>query len=213
MFKEYLVYSISGINILSTILLIIIFFYWILSLLGIISSSDIDIDFGLDDFDLDIDGDGIYDINTHNPFVKILSFGNFGVVPFMFYMTIYIAYLWTLTMLTFYIKLNPSSFIAIIIFLINFIISFFLTKYTIVPLIPFFQGLEENIEFNPLGKIGILTTDLQINRLGTIKILGEKGREVILNVMSKEINYKKGDKVLILEKIENRDVYLVATIK
>lgn len=212
MFKEYLIYSISGVNILSTILLVIIFFYWILSLLGIISSSDIDIDFGLDDFDLDIDGDGIYDVNSYNPFVKILSFGNFGVVPFMFYMTIYIAYLWTLTMLTFYIKLNPSSFLAVLVFIINFVISFFLTKYTIVPLIPFFQGLEKNIVFNPLGKQGILTTDLQVNRLGTIKILGEKGQEIILNVISKEIDYKKGDSVMISEKIEDRDVYLVTRL-
>lgn len=212
MIKEYMLYSIKGINLLPTLLLGIIIFYWLLTIIGVVSSDSLDIKFGLDDLDLDldVDGDGDFDVDTSNLFVKILDYGNFGLIPFMVYLSIIVIVLWALSMLSYYLRINPNATLGVFLFFINIIISFFTTKIITLPLIPFFQGLEINTKFEPLGKEGVLTTDLEPDRLGTLLLKGEKGKILLINVICKKENLKKGDIAFVIEKLSNRDVYLVS---
>lgn len=211
--KEYLLFSISGINLLPTILLCLVFIYWLLTLLGVFSSDSIDLNFGVDDIDLDLDldldADTDVDLASSNIFVKILSYGNFGLVPFMVYFSIYIVSVWAITMLGYYIPINPNSVFGVLFLLVNMLIGFFITKWVTIPLVPFFQGLEIDNKFDPIGKSGILTTALNPERLGTMTIVGNKGQVIILNVVCSQGEYKKGEEMTIVSKDSKREVYNV----
>lgn len=123
---EYILFAFTGINILPSVLLILIIFYWLLIILGIFSFEiiDFDIDFGLDfniDIGLDFESgmffDGGIELEENNSrpskcklfFYRLLKFLNIGTVPIMIYLSILILVWWILSMLVYYINISPDS--------------------------------------------------------------------------------------------------------
>ncbi len=210
--KEYLIFSITGINFIVSIFLSFVIIYWIFVILGFVSQDMLDFDFGVDaDVDGEMEfGDGEQgDISDEGVFKKFLEFTHLDTIPFMIYMTIYILILWILTMLTYYFPFSPKSFMAFILLIVNMNASLVVTKGITKPLLPFFQGLEEDSSFNPIGKRAIMQTSLEPERLGQALIKRGNGSEMLLNVISNEKEIMKNDYVKIIEKIDERDVYLV----
>ncbi len=212
--KEYLLFSITGINTIVTILLTFVILYWIFVILGFVSQDMLDFNFDIDR-DFDIDGDFDFnnseqvEIDNSGFFRKFLEFAHMDTIPFMVYITIYICILWILTMLTYYFPFSPKSFMSFILLLINMNASLIVTKGLTKPLLPFFQGLEDDCTFNPIGKRAIMQTSLEPNRLGQALIKRGNGSEILLNVISNEKHLFKKDIVQIIEEVEERDVYLV----
>lgn len=209
--REYLLFSITGINMIVTITLAFTVLYWFLVIIGFISQDLLDFDFGIDgdvDGDLELGDNEQSDIETNGFLKKFLEFAHLDTVPFMVYMTIYTLVLWILTMLTYYFPFSPKSFMAFVLLIIDMNASLIVTKGITKPLLPFFQGLEENTSYNPIGKRAVMQTNLNPNRLGQALISRGKGSEILLNVVSHE-DLCKNDYVKIVEKLDDRDVYLV----
>lgn len=197
-----IIYSISGVNLIPTILLLLNILFWIFKNISLGFSAILSADI----FSFDSDGDGNIDNNFVNKIININ-----GDIPFNIFGTFWTLFWWILTMLTYGLNISTLSIKAVVILFINLFISLYLTKAVTQPLIPIFKGLTETNAFNPINKIGILTVNLGKNRLGTLLINLEKGRTLLINVTSNE-DLLKGDTCIIREKLEGKEVYLVEKV-
>lgn len=213
---EYIKYAFTGVNILSSSLILIIIFYWIMTIIGFFSVDSFNIDFGVDvDLDIDVDVDLDANIDTGNAelndvsiFVKFLNFSNIGVIPFMTYLSIFSLVLWTLSMLTYYTKIYPNSLVGFLIFFISFILSIFITKLITTPLVPLFKKVEMKEDISVLGNLCTLKSDIDETIIG-IAELDIKDVEIIINVKSLNGSIKKGEKAIIVSKDEEKNVYSI----
>lgn len=197
-----IIYSISGVNIIPTTFLLLNILFWILKNISLGFSAFLNSDI----FNFDSDGDGVIDNNLVNKLININ-----GDIPFNIFGTIWTLFWWILSMLTYGLSISTLSVKAVVLLFINLFISLYLTRVATQPLIPIFKELTENNNFNPINKEGILTVNLGKNRLGTLLINLEKGRTLLINVTSNE-DLLKGDRCVIKEKIEGKEVYLVEKI-
>lgn len=222
----YFSYIFSGINAAPTIILIFILFYWLLTILGFISSdqldldidcdADLDIDYDVTDMDLDlsdldVDGSDV-DVDLEAPsesvFIKVLKFTNLNTVPLMLYLSILGLALWFLTMMGYYLKINPKSMKAIGMFFINLILSIIITKFITTPLKGIFSNMEINNNIKMIGKKGILLSDTGMKRIGQLEYI-HNNYPIVINVVSVMGEIKKGEEVIIISKMEEKNLYLV----
>lgn len=197
-----IIYSISGVNIIPTVFLLLNILFWIFKNISLGFSAILSADI----FSFDTDGDGNIDNNFVNKLININ-----GDIPFNIFGTFWTLFWWILSMLTYGLNISTLSMKAVVILFINLFLSLYLAKIVTQPLIPIFKGLTEANAFNPINKAGILTVNLGKNRLGTLLINLEKGRTLLINVTSNE-DLLKGDACIIREKLEGKEVYLVEKI-
>jgi hypothetical protein len=224
-------------NLLLTILLMLITFYWLTVIIGAIGMDAIDLDLDLDadvDIDVDIDVDVDVDVDADidpsllggqkalakkpsNFFIRILAFFNFGRIPFMILCSILVLLLWSISVYCNHETswLNPANSVSVaaLWFIPNLIISLFATKIITTPLVPIFAKLntaEKELVFN--GKVGTLMTGIQDSEKGQLKI-DIDGSVVSLTVKSNEgKTIKKGEKVVIIDQIEEGKSFIVQKI-
>lgn len=197
-------------NAIMTVLMGVMFLYWLVSFL-----------FGAMDLDLGLDFDHDFDIDTATPdamhshpgaMAKTLEFFNIGKMPFMLLLTIFIFFIWIGSLVfTSFFDINSWGGFSVIILLPLIICSLFLTKFASKPFIKLFVAMgyqgEDAIEF--LGRSGTMISTIQNDKIGaaTFKI---DGNPIRLNVKSKtgeELN--RGDFVIIEEECEGGRYYLV----
>lgn len=238
-------------NLLLTILLMLITFYWLTVIIGAIGMDAIDLDLDLDadvdidvDIDVDVDVDVDVDIDVDvdvdvdvdadidpsllggqkalakkpsNFFIRILAFFNFGRIPFMILCSILVLLLWSISVYCNHETswLNPANSVSVaaLWFIPNLIFSLFCTKIITAPLVPVFAKLntaEKDLIFN--GKVGTLMTSIQDSEKGQLKI-DIDGSVVSLTVKSNEgKTIKKGEKVVIIDQIEEGKSFIVQKI-
>lgn len=194
-----IIFSISGVNLIPTILLLLNILFWLFKNISLAFSAFLTTDI----FSFDTDGDGEIDNNFVNKLININ-----GDIPFNIFGTIWNLIWWILTMLSYGLNISTLSKKAVILLFINLILSLFITKLVTYPLIPLFKNVSESNDFNPINKSGVLTVDLGKSRLGTLLINLEKGRTLLINVTSNE-DLKKGDRCIIKEKLQGKEVYLI----
>ena len=172
-------------NAIMTVLMGVMFLYWLVSFVF----GAMDLDIGLDfDHDFDIDA-GVPDVGHHEPgmMVKTLEFFNIGKMPFMLLLTIFLFFIWVGSLVfTSFIDITSWEGFSVLILIPLTICSLFLTKFASKPFIKLFLAMgyqgEDAIEF--LGRSGSMISTIEGNKIGaaTFKI---DGNPIRLNVKSK----------------------------
>ncbi len=222
-------------NAIMTVLMIISFVYWIVSFLGGgIDSTDIDINPEIDlDVDIDAEVDTEFDlhnnqidtlsdseIDTHlhtepSLFVKVLHYMNVGKVPFMIVLTLLKFFTWAGTLIATTIPsvANLGMKSVVILIPLSFIAIFF-THYATTPIARFLYNTgyhgEESIDF--IGKEGKMLSSISDYKKGNVEILIENDPVKLLVTSNDGEQLSFGEKVLIINKSTDKNVYIVKKI-
>jgi hypothetical protein len=190
-------------------LLGIVVVYWLVGMLGLV-----DLDFG-GDADLDIEVDGDVDISVGGLAGLMLTFGLTGV-PFTLVISIITLICWLISFyLQFYI-LNwlPEGWLyylmgSIASFII-FLISLPITAVAIRPLKGMFKSVEATQSNDLVGNSATIATGTVSETFGQARLFN-KGAEMLLDVRcDPEHIIKKGEKVLLIEYMQDKHAYIVA---
>ena len=207
---EYIGYAFSGINILPSVLLLIVIFYWLMTIFGFFS-----IDGNFLDFDLGIDFDGDVDTDVSGTqgqaFGTIVEFLNLNSIPFMIYFTILVLVWWIASMLTYYLNIATRSLIAVFLLIVNIIIAFVITKLVTEPMKKFFSSFQDKNDIKIVGKTCVLKNDISNEKIGQGEIL-VNGYPVIISVKTDEKFILKGVEVKIIAFYSEKNIYEVKTI-
>ena len=205
--KELWEHATQTYNLPLTIGLIICCAYWLVSIIGVF------------DFDTEVDIDADVDINggSGGLFSSILSFVNASEVPLMLILTLINVYMWAIAMLTNHV-LNPEnlSWLALVLFGLNFIISVILTKYTTKPLAPLFVSLQDDIEkaLPLVGQTGKVKSRVIDHKYGQVEIRRDKGSPALINCKLSETDEPmvRGEDVLVVKYEESSQRYIVRSL-
>ena len=186
-------------NLILTLLLGLILLYWIGVILGVL-------DLSLFDFDLEMDSE------VDSGFlVPVLDF---GPVPFMAVLSIFIFCMWNLAILGNALFSMEASWPAYAFFVPNILASFLVTKIAAVPLKKLFQGLdgEQYATKDVETMMCTLLSDNDGSRLSQAAIVTDEAHYTV-NVKARNGQFiAKGSRALIIEKDENQDLYYVEEI-
>lgn len=202
-------------NGIASVLMIIIILYWIFALIGGLGMDDLDLGIDLSqdiDIDASIDQDIQVDTGSGGGFLQALQFLNLGRVPFMIVFTVFILFLWIVTLVTSYffdisVLGNWSAFIL----LPAAIASLFVTGWVTKPLAGFFHQIGYNGEkaINFFGCSGKMLSTIEGDKIGVAEFL--IGENLIrLNVKSMESDkILYGESVIIARIPDEGNVYQV----
>lgn len=219
-------------NAVMTVIMGVLFLYWLFVFIGGIGLDDLDFGF---DFDVDIDipeidiPDGDPDIEADTDidtgddaevpaekspgfFIKFLNFLNVGKVPFMLILSTLKFFTWIGSLITTQL-VDVSSWGAwsLIILLPLLIISIFVTKLATTPMVKFFKAIgyrgEEEIDF--FGRTGKMLSTIQDDKIGTAEFIIEDN-PIKLNVKSiNGVRLTYGEEVFIVDETKDKKFYLV----
>lgn len=202
--SELLDAAVSPANIIITALAVFILIYWLTVIFGLL-----DLDFF--DFDVDIDADAEVDGVSVTWLNSALAFFNLGQIPFMIFMTFLIIPAWAIAILVNH-TLGISSFLMGSFVLIGVLfLSLFIAKILTTPFIKVFGKLNSaNSQDKVLiGKICTVTIMAKANKTGQATV-DSGGAPYLLNVITPDgIEMEKGDSGLVLEYLEDKNVYLI----
>lgn len=238
---ELITAAFSSSNIFLTFLLGLVSLYWLSVIIGAIGMDSLDFDLDLDaDIDIDVDVDVAVDVDADvdadtdtssmgstglestsaeaSLLIGTLRFLNFGRVPFMVLLSTIILSLWSISIYcnhdASWINPGNSTTMAAILFFPNLIVSLLLSKVFTAPLVPIFAKLntaEKALVID--GKVGTLMTSIKEEETGQLKI-DINGSIVSLSVQSNDgKSIQKGDKVVVIEKMDDGKAYIVQKIE
>ena len=138
--KELLEFSFSGINIIPTVLLIFVFIYWLIVIMGVIDIDTLDFDL---DMDADVDVDGDFEVDGLS---SVLAFFNIGQMPLMIFVTFFTIPLWTCTLLVNdFIGHNSILIGALILFGVGFG-CLFVAKFLTIPIAKLYKKVLPSLD-------------------------------------------------------------------
>ncbi|MDR0230277.1 MAG: DUF1449 family protein [Flavobacteriaceae bacterium] len=222
-------------NAIMSVLMGISFLYWIFSaVLGGFDGFDVDMDVNPEiDVDVDMDVDTDFDLHqshvdiTHDKevdvadhidvrqpsmFMQILEFMNVGKIPFMIVLTIFKFFTWAGTLLTTTIpKVVSMGFWSVVILIPLSFLAIILTHYATLPLVNFLKNTgyhgEKAIDF--IGKEGIMLSSITENKHGNMEVVINQDPIKILVESTDGNPIKYGDKVIIINKSDKGNIFLV----
>lgn len=209
--------SIKGYNLPFTILLGVVAVYWIIALFGLVDidgggDADLDLDVNVDgDADVDVDPDASADGSSGflDAAFKIIGLTD---APLLLILSILSLMLWGLNLMANLVFNQASSAsLASILVIPVFIIAIILTRLLIRPLRPvmkMFRGTEAPAQI--IGKEGKVISATLDQEFGRIEIDFD-GKPLLLKavVSSDQSTLKKGDSILVVEKIDDSNTYIV----
>lgn len=226
----------SPINGALTVLLILIFLYWIISLfVGL--DFDLDFDVNVDvDVDLDasigMDGSHVNMEDFSNAEIKkenirrkptddlkwwqvVLVYFNFVELPFMFTFTFWILFWWFLTVFFTNLTGSYANFFGFIVFVIAALPALFLTKFFTNPFKKVFKNFnkegEESLEI--VGRSGESMSNIEGERIGSVKLVIDSSP---ISIYGKSIDGKRidaGQQVLIIRESTDKKYYYIQTFQ
>lgn len=184
-------------NAIMTVLMGVMFLYWLVSFL--FGAVDLDIDVGFDsdvDIDVGMDTSGIDVGHSHDPgaMMKFLEFINVGKMPFMLIITVFLFFIWIGSLIfTSFIDIQSWGGWAAIIILPLMFCSIFFTKFATKPFAKLFLAMgyqgEDAIDF--LGRDGVMFSNIEGQKIGAADFKID-GNPIRLNVKSKMAYPSKG---------------------
>jgi len=218
----------SAPNFVLSILLIVVFFYWLMVIVGAMDADLFNIEFDADanvDIDVDVDVDGEYhfdvdgdvagDIDGGGLGRGVLEFFYVGEVPVMILISILILCMWAISVIANY-RLNPmgSLLLSLPIFAGNLIVSLLVCKVFIMPFRKMFASLNKdaNASRPVMGRIcKVVTTEVSA-KMGQAE-MSSKGAPILINVVAEgDKVFKKGDEALVVSKNDENGVYTIAPV-
>lgn len=172
--KEIWEQAIRAHNMPLTVLLGVVFLFWVVSLL---TGGDIDADM---DVDVDVDTG----VDTHGLTSGILRLVNAQDVPLTLVISVLTLFMWGISIVSnYYLNPNENGWVAFGLFLLNFIISVLLVKAVTQPLRPFFRALKNDQEHKEplIGSAGHVKSRVLDGHFGQCEIVRPKGAPALLN--------------------------------
>lgn len=195
---ELLRYAFNGVNIIPTLLLILVFLYWFVAILGAL-----DLEF------LDIDLEGV---DGAGPFYSLSVLLNIGRVPFGLVISLLVINFWMLSMLVYLIPIEVEGPISILVLVPPLIASFFVTKVELIPLRVIFKGanLPSEKETKVMGEYCEMMCDLEGDRLGQARIRRD-GAALVINVKVEVEgqSFEKNEVVMVSSKDKEKNIYYI----
>lgn len=200
-------------NIFFTVLLILMFIYWILVVLGAMDIEFLDFDLDIDG-DADIDVDGALDATGGGFLDSVCSFFYLGTIPLMILMSTLIICMWFISIIANGV-INPSGtmVIGLPIAIGNIIVSPFICKVVCMPLKKFFASLKKTDTIRDvIGRICTITTTEVSTKMGQAEVKGT-GAPILINVVADGSNvFHKGEEAVVIEKDNEKGVYVIAPV-
>ena len=194
------------VNLPFTVLLGLVFLYWVSVLVGAIAFDTFDVDPGghadVDGhIDVDVGGGGHSGIHSA---LAVLRFFNVGEVPLMILVSVFALVMWTIAVLgNYYLNdpEDPRALITVGLLVGNIIVSLFVAKLVTMPLCYVFKhmdaGLTEKIKV--VGKTCVIKTAEATPTSGQAEMETD-GAPLLLNVRTREgETLAKGDEALIVD--------------
>ncbi|MEL6636690.1 MAG: hypothetical protein AAFW73_16675 [Bacteroidota bacterium] len=217
--QEILHVAFSPANFIYSVLLLVVFFYWIGIILGALdlNAIDFDIDAEVDaDFDVDVDADLDAGVASVGWWAGALQFFNFGKLPFMFIMSFTLFFAWAISLLAQQYLGHGSLLFAAGLVFPNLFLSLSLTKIITTPLIPAFQNLEAGKEaVDYVGLTCQLVLPANTAKMGQAEVTLEDDTSLLINVKVSEDKPEalyKGDRAVIVAVKGDTDYYLIEKI-
>jgi hypothetical protein len=207
-----------------TILLALVFFYWMLIIVGFLGLDSFDFDMGADadvDVDVDLDADVDADVDVGSAAdsagggltaVGMLRFFNVGHVPLMVVLSVFITSLWAVSVLAnYYFNPTLAALISLALLVPNILLSLLVVKIITTPLKYLMKhvnaGIEQSIRI--VGKTCIVRTLHVTSEVGQAEVVGDS-RSLLINVRTRSgEELAKGDEALVVERLPDRDAYVV----
>lgn len=207
-------------NLFYTVLLIIVFIYWLTVFIGVLDLGSFDFDIDTDvDVDVDIDVDADIDADTDvdaegglNPALAFLAFFNLGKVPFMIFLSFLALFLWVGALLGGYYLEDKIPMFGLAWVVPNLLLSLSLTKFCTTPLKSLFQDEENEFKTNQdiIGKIGTATLQIDDESISQLSIPSQDGAPLLVRakaVEGKEV--LKGYQAIVVHHEEEGNYFLV----
>ncbi len=195
---ELIKFSIAGVNVIPTALLLLTQCYWIIASLGF---------FDLEMLNVDIEGG-----ETSGLLNVIAMFIEFGQVPITLVLSILSLNFWISMMLTYFLPIVAGGIISAILLLPVFILSVLVTKYQVhlLQMSVFEKKSYNDIAHRVLNKQCILLGDLENGQLSQAEIK-ENGVSIVINVCAqkKDVSFKKKEDAIVDGKDEEKNVYYI----
>ena len=211
--QELLQAALAPYNIVHTLLLTVVLFYWLGIIFGAldISAFDIDVDAGVD-MDVDADVDAGADGNGVGWFAGALHFFNFGKLPFMLIMSFVIFFAWAISILAHHYMGHGSLPFSLALIFPNLFVCLCLTKVLTTPLVPMFQNLdagEEAVDY--IGESCIMTLPANPHKMGQAQV-NINNNILLINVKVSDLKPEalyKGDKALIVGENKEKRYFII----
>ena len=198
---ELLHFAVTPANILYTVLMMFILVYWLFVIIGALDMGAVDFDV---DVDADVDMDAAMDVEGGSSFANALHFLNFGQLPFMVIMTVWVVSMWVMGILSNFHYGHGSLTFAAIWFLPILCTGLVITKLLTTPLIPIFKNLDtyaKPIEY--IGQTGIVTLPASVEKFGQAEVMVENNNALI-SIKANRGEVQRGEEVMIIEEIKNK---------
>lgn len=191
-------FATSGVNIIPTVLLGLMLFYWIFAIIGMF-------DFELIDFDME-GADG-------GPFDALAIFLNVGEVPFALVLSLIIINNWIIAMMMYFAPIESGGLISGLLLIPIFIASVLITKFQIIPIRYMIENSKRpnGISDRVLEKACTLLSDANENKLGQADI-PRNGASIVVNVLPENAHesFTKGEHAVVIRKDEEKNIYYIA---
>ncbi|MGC6466634.1 MAG: hypothetical protein ACON38_00025 [Akkermansiaceae bacterium] len=197
--KEIWDQAILSYNLPLTVLLGLVFFFWVVSLLGI-GDFDTDLDADIDvAADADVDGN----VQSEGAFGFILRLVNAQDIPVMLVLSLLALFMWAFSLtLNFYFNERQSGGVAALLLAGNFFISVLLVKLVTQPLRPLFRSIKNDKEHQEplIGSAGQVKSRVLDQDFGQCEVVRPKGAPALLNcrLAESEEPLVRGDQILII---------------
>jgi hypothetical protein len=215
--KEIWEQAILSYNLPLTIILGVIFLYWLLAVIGTIDMEALDFDFDLDaDTDADIDTD--IAPGSSGFLVSVLKFVNATDVPLMMVLSFLTLFMWTIAILS-NVAFNPnhSGFIAFGLLTVNFFVSCVLVKVITQPFRRFFKAFKkgENDDEPVIGRVGTVKSQVIDSKYGQVEIPRQHGSPAIVNCRMADGHspLTRNSQVLVFDKDQEKHLFIVRPAK
>ena len=213
--QDLLQAALSPANIVYTLLLTVVLFYWLGIILGALDISAFDIDVDVDaDVDVDVHADADAHAEAHGVswFVGALHFFNFGKLPFMLIMSFVIFFAWAISILAHHYVGHGSVLFSLALIFPNLFVCLCLTKILTTPLVPMFQNLDAGEEaMDYIGESCVLTLPANPHKMGQAKV-NVNNNVLLVNVKVSDLKPEalyKGDKAIIVGENKEKKYFII----
>lgn len=204
---ELLEFSITGVNVIPTVLLIFVLVYWLIVILGVIDVDTVDVDL---DLEVDVDADVDVEVELEG-LASVLSFFNIGHMPLMIFITFFSLPLWVSSILVNDFFGIQSFLPGLVTFAPLFIGSLFVAKFLTIPIAKFYRKIRQETEavkyiVGQVCKAKLPISDSDLSQ-AEIKV---NGTSVLINAKTRNgISISKGEQALVIEHNEIEKFYYV----
>ncbi len=184
--------------------------YWLLAVIGVLDTDALE-----PDVDLDIDSDTDL-IGGPAMGTGLGRFFNLGDIPIVVFLSVLVSLLWAGAILgNHYLNPSGSYLLAFGLFAVNLVVSLMLTKLLTTPLKPVMRALRAGEKHRPVvGRSCIIKTNEVTESFGQAEAEDKSGNPLLIHVRVSpgQEPLAKGDEAIVIERLEEDQVYLVRKI-